>query len=187
MKCEKYWPEVGTAMEFGDLKITTTSEESVPEVPGLIKRRLEIQAGIGAYTHSVVQYHYMDWPDFGAPKNAKPLVDLVKMVRQDLSSLRGVCLVHCSAGVGRTGTMIALNKIIEDIEGGNQEIDIFNTVLDLRADRVLMVQSSRQYDFLHKCIDHFLGPIIEDKTIVEHTYVNIDELGFENIELEDAV
>jgi protein tyrosine phosphatase len=47
--------------------------------------------------------------------------------------------MHCSAGVGRTGTLMALNKIIGEIEGGANEVDMFNTVLRFRSDRVLMV------------------------------------------------
>ena len=65
-------------------------------------------------------------------------------------------LVHCSAGVGRTGTMLALNKIMEDIDRGSEDIDIFNTVLNLRSERVLMVQKLVQYEFLHVCTDYYL-------------------------------
>ena len=65
-------------------------------------------------------------------------------------------LVHCSAGVGRTGTMLALNKIMEDIDGGAEDIDIFDTVLRLRSERVFMVQKLVQYEFLHVCTDYYL-------------------------------
>ena len=158
----------------------------MPEVPGLIRRHLEIQAGIGAFSHKVIQYHYMNWPDFGVPDSPVPLVDLVNIVRGDLSSLRGVCLVHCSAGVGRTGTMIALNKIIEDIEGGAQVVDIFKTVLDLRSDRVLMVQRAPQYEFIYRCTDHFLGMMNGDQPNVETYYVYSGGQDFENVELQDS-
>ena len=73
-----------------------------------------------------------------------------------MSSRGGVGLVHCSAGVGRTGTMLALNKIMEDIDRGSKDIDIFNTVLNLRSERVFMVQKLVQYEFLHVCTDYYL-------------------------------
>ena len=73
-----------------------------------------------------------------------------------MSSRGGVGLVHCSAGVGRTGTMLALNKIMEDIDRGAKDIDIFNTVLSLRSERVFMVQKLVQYEFLHVCTDYYL-------------------------------
>ena len=79
-----------------------------------------------------------------------------------------------------TGTMLALNKIIEDIDGGAQDIDIFNTVLNLRSERVLMVQKLIQYEFLHVCTDYYLGTKnwAAENTRIESYYVNsisIDE------------
>ena len=155
-------------------------------VPGLIKRQLEIITLPNlTERHRVTQYHYTRWPDFGAPKSPKPLVDLVSIVRGELSP-GDVCLVHCSAGVGRTGTMTALNKIIEDIEGGAQVVDIFKTVLDLRSDRVFMVQRGPQYELIYKCTDHFLGMISGDQPNIETYYVYSNGQDFEDVELQDS-
>ena len=126
------------------------------EVPGLTKRCLAIQQGKSHSYHKVIQYHYTNWPDFGVPKSPKPLVDLVKIVREELASKGGVCVVHCSAGVGRTGTMIALNKIIEEIDNETEDIDIFRIVLLLRTDRMFMVQKPAQYNFLYACTAYYL-------------------------------
>ena len=129
----------------------------MPGVPGLIKRQLEIITLPNlTERHRVTQYHYTRWPDFGAPKSPKPLVDLVSIVREELFP-GDVCLVHCSAGVGRTGTMIALNKIMEEIDNGAEEVDIFDTVLQLRSERVHMVQKPSQYTFLYACVDYYLS------------------------------
>jgi protein tyrosine phosphatase len=68
-------------------------------------------------------------------------VDLVHLLRSELNG-SNVFLMHCSAGVGRTGTLMALNKIIEDIEDEADIIDVFQTVLGLRSDRVLMVSQN---------------------------------------------
>ena len=114
---------------------------------------------------------------------------MVKILREELSSAKGgVGLVHCSAGVGRTGTMLALNKITEDIDGGAEDIDIFNTVLNLRSERVLMVQKLVQYEFLHVCTDYYLGTkngAAGDTPCIESYYVNsisIDEAEDDDIE-----
>jgi protein tyrosine phosphatase len=113
--------------------------ESLPSIPGLIRRQLEVQLVARQRPHQVTQYHYTEWPDFGVPASPKPLVDLVHLLRSELKGSNTICLIHCSAGVGRTGTLMALNKIIEDIEDGADIIDVFQTVLELRSDRVLMV------------------------------------------------
>ena len=125
------------------------------QVAGLTRRCLEIQMGNTTQTHKVTQYHYTNWPDFGVPDTPKPLVDLVNKVRRDLSP-GDVCLVHCSAGVGRTGTMIALKHIMDEIDSQEDAINIFDTVLQLRSQRVLMVQKPSQYQFLYACTDTYL-------------------------------
>ena len=96
------------------------------------------------------------WPDFGVPDTPKTLVDLVNILREEHSP-NETCLVHCSAGVGRTGTIIALNKIMEEIDNGAEEVDIFDTVLQLRSERVHMVQKPSQYTFLYGCVDYYLS------------------------------
>ena len=158
-KCYKYWPawpNSGAALQFGDLHIKTISKGQVTSVSGLTKRYLQAQVGSSGQTNQVLQYQYTDWPDFGVPASPQPLVEMVKILRREMSNRGGVGLVHCSAGVGRTGTMLALNKIMEDIDRGSKDIDIFNTVLNLRSERVFMVQKLVQYEFLHVCTDYYL-------------------------------
>ena len=102
--------------------------------------------------------HYLGWPDFGAPSETKPIINLVKDVRKLINTSIKMkskkekinVLVHCSAGVGRTGTFIALYKLMEQLDhlvpeykkGGIYQkltIDIFNTAFKLRTKRVFMV------------------------------------------------
>ena len=128
----------------------------MPHIPGLTKRCFQVQMGKTATPHKVTQYHYTSWPDFGVPDTPKTLVDLVNIVRGEHPP-NEICLVHCSAGVGRTGTMIALNKIMEEIDNGAEEVDIFETVLQLRSERVQMVQKPSQYTFLYACVDYYLS------------------------------
>ena len=101
-----------------------------------------------------IQIQYTGWPDFGAPSDTTPIIRLVEDVRQTITSPKkgetSNILVHCSAGVGRTGTFIALYQMMEEMddlipkyqENGascNMSMDIFNTVLNLRSKRVYMV------------------------------------------------
>ena len=110
----------------------------------------------------LTQFHYTGWPDFDAPTNTQSIISLVKEVRKRTAQLRKQeckILVHCSAGVGRTGTFIALYRIMKQLENSAtiaqqmaefsdrnwedhyalQSVDIFNTVLKLRRERVHMV------------------------------------------------
>jgi len=80
--------------------------------------------------------HYLNWPDFKVPADAKDLFDVVESLKL-LNPAR--IIVHCSAGVGRTGTFIALTRLVDQVDGQVQFMDVFDTVLGLRRDRKFMV------------------------------------------------
>jgi protein tyrosine phosphatase len=80
--------------------------------------------------------HFTGWPDFGVPDNANALNHMVMGLRQLNPNMT---VVHCSAGVGRTGTLLAISRIMDEIDCEVQFIDVFATVLALRKDRCFMV------------------------------------------------
>ena len=101
-----------------------------------------------------IHIQYTGWPDFGAPTETAPIISLVKDVRKMIAAMNKSeminILVHCSAGVGRTGTLITLYKMMEEIEelmpkvkeqgeSSNPSIDLFNTVFNFRSKRMHMV------------------------------------------------
>ncbi len=86
-------------------------------------------------------FHYLAWPDHGVPANATSMVNFIKRVRKTHPySKTDILLVHCSAGVGRTGTFITLDSMMERIKA-EETINIFQFVKNLRKQRVLMVQT----------------------------------------------
>ena len=90
----------------------------------------------------VTLFHYLAWPDHGVPANAISMVNFIKRVRKAHPySSQDLLLVHCSAGVGRTGTFITLDSMMERIKA-EDSINIFEFVTNLRKQRVLMVQTS---------------------------------------------
>ncbi|KAK6991251.1 receptor-type tyrosine-protein phosphatase eta, partial [Biomphalaria glabrata] len=97
----------------------------------------------------VTQYHYISWPDHSVPSSPWALVEFEQRVSAIKTSTPLV--VHCSAGVGRTGTFIALLNIMQQAEQTGQ-VDIFSTVVKLRQDRHFMVQTAGQYEFLHTAV-----------------------------------
>ena len=80
--------------------------------------------------------HYIEWPDFGVPNSPNTLFRMISTLKQWNPSRT---VIHCSAGVGRTGTFIALSKLIDQVESNAEHLNIFQTVLDLREARRLMV------------------------------------------------
>ena len=86
-------------------------------------------------------FHYLAWPDHGVPANAISMLNFVKKVRKTHPyHKQDLVLVHCSAGVGRTGTFITLDYMLERIKH-EQSINVYEYVSGLRQQRVLMVQS----------------------------------------------
>jgi netrin-G3 ligand len=89
----------------------------------------------------VIQFHYLAWPDHGVPKNAISMINFIKRVRRAHAYDRqDLLLVHCSAGVGRTGTFITLDSMMKRMKMENS-INILEFVSNLRKQRVLMVQT----------------------------------------------
>ena len=90
----------------------------------------------------VTLFHYLAWPDHGVPTNAISMVNFIKRVRKAHPYHRqDLLLVHCSAGVGRTGTFITLDSMLERIKE-EDNLNIFEFVSTLRKQRVLMVQTA---------------------------------------------
>ena len=92
---------------------------------------------------------YLGWPDNDVPHNAIHLFEIMKMLKE-------VCpkktVIHCSSGVGRTGTFIALSRLIDQICNESKYLDVFKTVLRLRGDRKFMVRfffTIRRLNFMH--------------------------------------
>ena len=100
----------------------------------------------------VTQLQTVKWADLTAPDATKILRDLVTKAR-DLNTDKAPILVHCSAGVGRTGTFIAVYKLSEDFSNSKVKVlDVKNTVLAMRSCRMKMVQKREQYAYIFKCL-----------------------------------
>ena len=117
---------------------------------GHVIRTLDLR--LGNESRTVKHYHYVSWPDHGVPQESQTLDSLV----EDLHAAEGPkpIVVHCSAGVGRTGTLIALSHLKHAIRaqraaGADQGLSVFSTVRRLREQRIMMVQSKEQYELLY--------------------------------------
>ncbi|XP_019749603.1 receptor-type tyrosine-protein phosphatase eta-like isoform X4 [Hippocampus comes] len=147
IKCEQYWHSSTKHFEY--IRVTTTSE--IPLDDWTI-RDFEIKNVKTAETRSVRQFHFTAWPDHGVPETTELLISFRHLVREhmDQYSTNSPTVVHCSAGVGRTGTFIAIDRLIFQIERENV-VDVYGVVHDLRMHRPLMVQTEDQYVILNQC------------------------------------
>ena len=125
---------------FGGAAIRKIIEKRVQEVPGLVKRQLEVHTECMAAWHIVNQYHFTQWQDHHLQPTAKHVLNLCSMVRDSLDRSKGACIVHCNDSIGRTGVFIALTKLASEIDEYPEEIDICQTVFDMRACRMRMVR-----------------------------------------------
>ena len=85
--------------------------------------------------------HYTAWPDHGVPQNAMSVISFIHRVRREHPhSLDQPLLVHCSAGVGRTGTFILLDTVMQQIKNEGT-LSIYNVLKNVRGQRMKMVQT----------------------------------------------
>ncbi|KAK6748345.1 hypothetical protein RB195_001143 [Necator americanus] len=156
VKCERYWPsEIGQSLIFGCYEITLESEESFADDDYLL-RRLKMTNQKTGESRTVNQLHYREWPDHGCPTGESQLINMIEKMAEFKGDSDAPVLVHCSAGVGRTGTIISVNYIRELIESEELDsLDLFELVMSLRKQRASMVQTQDQYHFVHKCVAHY--------------------------------
>ncbi|XP_059391956.1 receptor-type tyrosine-protein phosphatase eta-like [Carassius carassius] len=177
VKCEKYWPS-GTN-HYQNISVTTTSEI---DLESWTIRDLRIKNLKTAETRYVRQFHFTAWPDHGVPQTTEVLIDFRHLVREhmDQYSRHSPTVVHCSAGVGRTGTFIAIDHLIFQIERESM-VDIYGIVNDMRMHRPLMVQTEEQYVYLHQCAYDIIRS--RTGTNVDLIYQNVEAISiYQNLE-----
>lgn len=154
--CEHYWPVNSTPVTHGHITTHLLAEESEDE---WTRREFQLQHGAEQKQRHVKQLQFTTWPDHSVPEAPSSLLAFVELVQEEVKATqgKGPILVHCSAGVGRTGTFVALLRLLRQLEE-EQVVDVFNTVYILRLHRPLMIQTLSQYIFLHSCL---LNKILE--------------------------
>ncbi|KAM8739685.1 receptor-type tyrosine-protein phosphatase beta [Acanthopagrus schlegelii] len=151
VKCDQYWPADREPLYYGDLVIQMLSESVLPEWT-IREFKITSESNV-SYPRVLRHFHYTVWPDHGVPESTQSLIQFVRTVRDyiDRSPSTGATVVHCSAGVGRTGTFIALDRVLQQLDSKGT-IDLYGCVFDLRLHRQHMVQTECQYAFLHQCV-----------------------------------
>ncbi|XP_058716089.1 receptor-type tyrosine-protein phosphatase eta isoform X3 [Poecile atricapillus] len=175
-KCEQYWPDK-QPKSYGDIVVTMVSEVVLPE---WTIRDFTVEKSNTPESHTVRQFHFTSWPDHGVPETTDLLINFRHLVHEYNSQnpMDSPTLVHCSAGVGRTGTFVAIDRLIQQMEMENT-VDVYGVVYDLRMHRPLMVQTEDQYVFLNQCVMDIIKSQRERKT--DLIYQNVTAMAiYEN-------
>ncbi|XP_064610244.1 tyrosine-protein phosphatase 10D-like isoform X2 [Liolophura sinensis] len=172
-KCDHYWPQNSENMFYGDLQVAILNETKFPDWT-----ITEFRVSLGDNSRKVRHFHYTAWPDFGVPDRPLSLVKFVTTVREKMIPEGGPQIVHCSAGVGRSGTFIALDRLLQHIQH-NDWVDPYGIVYEMRCQRVWMVQTEQQYICIHQCLLSVLQGYEEEPVYCNQAH---DNVGFEDDE-----
>ncbi|XP_046366897.1 tyrosine-protein phosphatase Lar-like isoform X5 [Haliotis rufescens] len=144
IKCDQYWPSRG-AETYGIMHIHLVD---VTELATYTVRTFQIARYGCPEKREVRQFQFTAWPDHGVPDHPTPLLMFMRRVKSSNPADAGPMVVHCSAGVGRTGAFIVIDAMLERIKH-EKTVDIYGHVTCLRAQRNYMVQTEDQYIFIH--------------------------------------
>nr|XP_022917798.1 tyrosine-protein phosphatase Lar isoform X3 [Onthophagus taurus] len=147
IKCDQYWPSRG-AETYGSMTVSITD---VQELATYCIRTFQLQRDKYSEKREIKQLQFTAWPDHGVPDHPAPFLQFLRRVRNMNPSDAGPIVVHCSAGVGRTGCFIVIDSMLERIKH-EKSIDIYGHVTCLRAQRNYMVQTEDQYIFIHDAL-----------------------------------
>ncbi|XP_023163376.2 tyrosine-protein phosphatase Lar isoform X4 [Drosophila hydei] len=147
IKCDQYWPSRGTET-YGQIFVTITETQ---ELATYSIRTFQLCRQGFNDRREIKQLQFTAWPDHGVPDHPAPFLQFLRRCRALTPPESGPVVVHCSAGVGRTGCYIVIDSMLERMKH-EKIIDIYGHVTCLRAQRNYMVQTEDQYIFIHDAI-----------------------------------
>ena len=173
-KADRYWPEEGEGeAAIGQLRVQCTHTQR--HTDAIIVRRFRVrlaeqrgrssgdgdegEEGEEGEEREVVHVQYVGWPDHGVPPDPTSFAgffSVYRSLRECTQRALHPVLVHCSAGIGRTGTFLAIDVLLDAVSHGAPAVSVLNTVRVLRGSRPGMVQTKAQYAFVFRFIDFAL-------------------------------
>merc|ERR1719183_2112236 len=106
-------------------------------------------------SREIKHFWYTGWPDHGVPDTAGPVIEFLRAVRGATSGSASPILVHCSAGIGRTGTFMSIDIGMQELQSEWRVTDIKGNVTKMRQERGGSVQTAVQYKFIHQALEEY--------------------------------
>ncbi|XP_051241223.1 protein tyrosine phosphatase receptor type Db isoform X31 [Dicentrarchus labrax] len=147
VKCDQYWPTRGTET-YGLIQVTLLD---TVELATYSVRTFALYKSGSNEKREVRHFQFTAWPDHGVPEHPTPFLAFLRRVKACNPPDAGPMVVHCSAGVGRTGCFIVIDAMVERIKH-EKTIDIYGHVTLMRSQRNYMVQTEDQYIFIHDAL-----------------------------------
>ncbi|XP_063200615.1 receptor-type tyrosine-protein phosphatase C isoform X3 [Chroicocephalus ridibundus] len=170
-KCAQYWPsmENGSAT-YGGIVVKINESKTCPDY--VIQKLHITNARERTAGRDVTHIQFTSWPDHGVPEDPHLLLKLRRRVNALSNFFSGPIVVHCSAGVGRTGTYIGIDAMLEGLDAEGR-VDVYGYVVKLRRQRCLMVQVESQYILIHQALVEYNQYGETEVSLSElHSYLN---------------
>ncbi|XP_037129325.1 tyrosine-protein phosphatase non-receptor type 11b isoform X2 [Syngnathus acus] len=180
-KCVPYWPILHATMKFGQVLVRNVDER---EAQDYILRKLEVtRLDRREPLRYIWHYQYLSWPDHGVPNEPGGVLWFLEEINRTQRTIpeSGPIVVHCSAGIGRTGTIIVIDILIDIInrQGLDCDIDIPKTIQRVRQQRSGMVQTEAQYKFIYMAVQQYIDTA--QKRLEEEQRSKTNEREYSNI------
>ncbi|KAK7865635.1 hypothetical protein R5R35_006892, partial [Gryllus longicercus] len=142
--CDRYWPKEGSEL-YHIYEVHLVSEHIWCD--DYLVRSFYLKNLKTGETRTVTQFHFVSWPDAGVPSSTKALLEFRRKVNKSYRGRSCPIVVHCSDGVGRTGTYCLIDMVLNRMAKGAKEIDIAATLEHIRDQRPAMVRTKQQFEF----------------------------------------
>eukprot|EP00039_Didymoeca_costata_P031375 m.34436 g.34436 ORF g.34436 m.34436 type:complete len:397 (+) comp8723_c0_seq2:118-1308(+) len=174
VKCCRYWPEENeSSAEYGHLKLEVKDSEDCGH---WILSSWTLTNTQSSESRDIFHFWYTGWPDHGVPSTPAPVIEFLRDVQGKAKDINvsvfilsyliriffnAPILVHCSAGIGRTGTFMAIDMGMRELQGEWRVTDIKGNVRKMRTERAGSVQTPVQYKFVHQALHEYATPGFE--------------------------